>query len=172
MDKNAIKKFATWARRELIIRVSQKAVFYGITDKDIADANADEINGTVLSPAEKAQRRALINKISKEGFEQVMEEVAYTWFNRFAAIRYMEVNGYLPTRVRVFTDENGAFKPQILTEAINLGDDLNLDMTKVFKLKDINDDEALYKYLLVAQCNALNEGNQNVIPNIYMIFIN
>ena len=95
MDKNAIKKFATWARRELIIRVSQKAVFYGITDKDIADANADEINGTVLSPAEKAQRRALINKISKEGFEQVMEEVAYTWFNRFAAIRYMEVNGYL-----------------------------------------------------------------------------
>ena len=155
MDKNAIKRFAVWARRELISRVSQKALQYGISDKEIVSADAGSIDGTVLSDTEKKQRKALVEQINKKGYEQVMEEVAYTWFNRFVAIRYMEVNGYLPSKVRVFTDENGAFKPQILAEAINLELE-GLDMEKVYALKDANDDETLYKYLFVTQCNALN----------------
>ena len=100
MDKNAIKKFAVWARRELIERVSQKAMQYGITQDSVIDAAADSINGTVLTDVQKNQRRALISQINNKGFEEVMEEVAYTWFNRFIALRFMEVNGYLPTRVR------------------------------------------------------------------------
>lgn len=91
-----------------------------------------------------------------------MEEVAYTWFNRFSALRFMEVNGYLPTRVRVFTDENNAFKPQILTEAIYLELD-GLDMEKVYAYKEANDDDKLYKYLLITQCNALN----SVLPGMF-----
>lgn len=157
MDKNSIKKFAIWARRELISKVSQRAAFYGITDTEMVDTNAENINGTVISAIEKKQRQALIAKIKKEGFEQVMEEVAYSWFIRFVVIRYMEVNGFLPSHVRVFTDENGAFKPQILAEAINLELE-GLDMEKVYALKEANDDEALYKYLFVTQCNALNEN--------------
>jgi len=74
----------------------------------------------------------------------------------------MEVNGYLPTRVRVFTDENNAFKPQILTEAIHMELD-GLDMEKVYAYKEANDDDELYKYLLITQCNALN----SVLPGMF-----
>lgn len=155
MDKNAIKKYAVWARRELISRVSQKALQYGITDKDIVSATATSVNGVVLSADEVKQRKALIEQINSKGYEQVMEEVAYTWFNRFIALRFMEVNGYLPSRVRVFTDENNAFNPQILTEAISLELD-GLDMEKVYAFKDANDDDGLFKYLIIVQCNALS----------------
>ena len=105
MDKNAIKKYAVWARRELISRVSQKALQYGISEKEIVPASAASVNGVVLSAEEIKQRKALIEQINAKGYEQVMEEVAYTWFNRFIALRFMEVNGYLPSHVRVFTDE-------------------------------------------------------------------
>ena len=127
MDKNAIKKFAVWARRELIERVSQKALQYGITAEETIDAGADSINGNILTADEKKQRQALIHEISAKGYEEVMEEVAYTWFNRFSALRFMEVNGYLPTHVRVFTDEENNFKPQIIDEAIHIELD-GLDM--------------------------------------------
>ena len=155
MDKNAIKKYAVWARTELIDRVSQKALQYGITEKHSDPASATAINGVVLSKEEMSQRKALLEKISKHGYKNVMEEVAYTWFNRFSALRFMEVNGYLPSRVRVFTDENNQFKPQIITEAINLELD-GLNMEKVYALKDANDDEGLFKYLIIVQCNALS----------------
>lgn len=155
MDKNAIKKYAVWARRELISRVSQKATFYGITEKDTGDINATSVNGYVLSETEKEQRQALISKINEKGYKQVMEEVAYTWFNRFSALRFMEVNGYLPSRIRVFTDDENAFKPQILTEAINLDID-GIDMEKVYALKNDNKNDELFKYLVIVQCNALN----------------
>ena len=78
----------------------------------MVDAGADSVNGKVLSAEEMQQRRALIAQINEKGYQQVMEEVAYTWFNRFSALRFMEVNGYLPSHVRVFTDENNAFKPR------------------------------------------------------------
>lgn len=162
MDKNAIKKYAVWARRELISRVSQKAAFYGITDTDHGTVGVESVDERVLTAAEKKQRDALIHQIQKDGYEQTIEEVAYTWFNRFSALRYMEVNGYLPTHVRVFTDDAGALKPQILTEAINLELD-GLDMQKVYDLKNSNQDEALYRYLLITQCNALNA----ILPGMF-----
>lgn len=162
MDKNAIKKYAVWARRELISRVSQKALQYGITEKDIVPATATSVNGVVLSAEEMKQRKALIEQINSKGYEQVMEEVAYTWFNRFIALRFMEVNGYLPSRVRVFTDENNAFNPQILTEAISLELD-GLDMEKVYTFKDANDNDGLFKYLIIVQCNALSP----ILPKMF-----
>ena len=162
MDKNAIKKFAVWARRELIERVSQKAMQYGIEKDNIVDAAADSINEKVLTDTQKNQRRALISQINAKGYEEVMEEVAYTWFNRLIALRFMEVNGYLPTRVRVFTDEENNFKPQIIDEALHLDLD-GLNMEKVYEFKNANQTEELYKYLLINQCNALN----SVLPGMF-----
>ena len=80
----------------------------------------DSINGVLLSDNEKKQRQALVKKINDEGYSQVIEEIAYTWFNRLIALRFMEVNGYLPSHIRVFTDENNVFRPQILSEALHL----------------------------------------------------
>lgn len=162
MDKNAIKKYAVWARRELIERVSQRAMIYGITAKDAGDPNAESVNDHLLSQAEKRQRQALIRNIKEKGYEQVMEEVAYTWFNRFAALRFMEVNGYLPSHIRVFTNDVGEFKPQILAEAIHLEMD-GLDMNKVYELEQANKTEELFKYLLIVQCNALN----SILPGMF-----
>ena len=142
MDKNAIKKYAVWARNELIARVTQKAGQYEITEKKTTPKDADSIGGRLLTEAEKNQRKALIEKIEADGFEQVMEEVAYTWFNRFTALRFMEVNNYLPSHTRVFTNESGEFKPQILADAIQL-DLEGLNMDKVFELKEANKTEEL-----------------------------
>lgn len=160
MDKNAIKKYAIWARNELIERVSQKADQYDISAD--ADPNADSAHGVVLTKDEKTQRAALIAQVKEKGMDQVMEEVAYTWFNRFSALRFMEVNNYLPSRIRVFTDAEGNFKPEILTEAIHLELD-GLDMEKVYALKDANDDDTLYKYLIITQCNALS----GILPGMF-----
>ena len=162
MDKNAIKKYAIWARRELISRVSQKAAQYAITDGDIVDANAETINGIVLTNVEKTQRRNLIAKIKEKGYEQVMEEVAYTWFNRFCALRFMEVNNYLPSHIRVFTNEENEFRPQIIDEAIHLELE-GLNMQKVYAYKEANDNEGLYKYLIITQCNALGK----ILPGMF-----
>ena len=162
MDKNAIKKFAVWARTELIARVSLKGVEYGITEDNIEAANADSVGGKVLTADEKKQRQALIAEINDKGYKQVMEEVAYTWFNRFSALRFMEVNGYIPSHVRVFTDEENNFKPQIITEAIHLDLD-GLNMEKVYALKEAEKTEELYKYLLIVQCNALNK----ILPGMF-----
>lgn len=162
MDKNAIKKYAVWARNELIARVTQKAEQYEITEKKITPADVDSIGGRLLTDAEKKQRKALIEKIQADGFEQVMEEVAYTWFNRFTALRFMEVNNYLPSHTRVFTNASGEFKPQILADAIQL-DLEGLNMDKVIELKDANKTEELYKYLLITQCNALS----HILPRMF-----
>ena len=162
MDKNAIKKYAVWARTELIARVSMKAEQYGIAEDNMVDASADSVNGKVLSADEKKQRQALITQIKDKGYRQVMEEVAYTWFNRFSALRFMEVNGYLPSHVRVFTDEENRFKPQILAEAIHLELD-GMDMEKVYALKDAEKTDELYRYLLIVQCNALNK----ILPGMF-----
>lgn len=162
MDKSAIKRYAIWARKELIEKVSQKAQQYGIEADKLSDASADTVNGYLLAAVEKKQRQALIIKIDKEGFEQVIEEVAFTWFNRFIAIRFMEVNGYLPSHLRVFSDDNNIFKPQILSEALHL-DLKGLDKQVVYQLKEANKNEDLYKYLLITQCNDLN----TILPGMF-----
>lgn len=162
MDKNAIKKFAVWARRELISRVSQKALQFGIAAGAADPADATSINGKVLSTAEVQQRRALLKQVQSKGYEQVMEEVAYTWFNRFCALRFMEVNQYLPSRVRVFTNEEDKFEPQMLAEALELELD-GLERERVYDFKEANDKEGLFKYLLIIQCNALNP----ILPGMF-----
>ncbi len=155
MDKNAIQKYAIWARNELIGQVKQRAFQYGISNKGYGEENASVINGRVLTPDEKRQRQDFVHEIQKNGFEQAVEEVAYTWFNRFVALRFMEVNDYLPTHVRVFSDASGGFNPEILKDVLHL-DLEGLDKAKVSTLLNANQIQELYRYLLLTQCNALN----------------
>ncbi len=157
MNKNAIQKFAIWARNELIAQVSQRAYQYGIDESGFGDASADTLNGRLLTAEEKSQRQELIKQIKEKGYKQVMEEVAYTWFNRFIALRFMEVNNYLPSHIRVFSDASGAFKPEILNDVLHL-DLPGMDSGKVAEYIESNDTEALYRYLLLTQCNALNSA--------------
>ena len=157
MNKNAIQKFAIWARKELITQVSQRAYQYGIDESGFGDASADTLNGRLLTAEEKSQRQELIKQIKEKGYKQVMEEVAYTWFNRFIALRFMEVNNYLPSHIRVFSDSTGAFKPEILSDVLHL-DLPGLNREKVAEYIESNDTEGLYRYLLLTQCNALNEA--------------
>lgn len=157
MNKSAIQKFAIWARTTLMEQVAQRAYQYGITKDGYGEENAVTVNGMALSPQEQSQRRELVREIQAKGYDQVMEEVAYTWFNRFIALRYMEVNNYLPSHIRVFSNAQGAFDPEILKEALHI-DLPGLDQSKVAEYIEKTDNEALYRYLLLTQCNALNEG--------------
>lgn len=162
MNKNAISKFAVWARRELISRVRQKAEQYGITESGFGNPDTAPVSGRIYTPTEKSQRAALIERISQHGFNAVVEEVAYTWFNRFIALRFMEVNGFLPSYVRVFSDEQNNFRPEILRQASSIELE-GLDKQKVFTLKSAGNDEELFKYLLITQCNALHD----VLPFLF-----
>ena len=135
--------------------MTQRAYLYGVDGEQELDAEQKEVNGRLLSAVELKQRRTLVNRVKEKGFESVMDEAAYTWFNRFAALRYMEVNGVLPTRVRVFTDSEGAFQPQILTECLTMDNLEGLNKEIVFALKEQDATDELYKYLLITQCNAL-----------------
>lgn len=146
-----------WARTTLMEQVRQRAFQYGITKHGYGEENAVTVNGMALSPQEQRQRRELVWEIQAKGYDQVVEEAAYTWFNRFIALRYMEVNNYLPSHIRVFSNAQGAFDPEILKEAHHI-DLPGLDQSKVAEYIEKTDNEALYRYLLLTQCNALNEG--------------
>lgn len=156
MNKNAIQKYAIWARNELIEQVKQRAFQYGIDENGYGDENASVIAGRVLSTDEKRQRRLFVDEIKRSGYNQAIEEVAYTWFNRFVALRYMEVNDFLPTHIRIFSDASGNFNPEILTNVLHL-DLPGIDRAKVSEYLNENKTEELYRYLLLTQCNALNE---------------
>jgi type II restriction/modification system DNA methylase subunit YeeA len=161
MDKSAVKNFAVWARRKLIDDITQKAFELGITEKGISKAvkvssDAVQVNGRLLQKYEVKQREALVARIKEKGFQEVIEEAAYTWFNRIIAIRFMEVNEYLPTGIRVLSStEEGKAVPDIVTNAfyVDLGQDLDL----VHEYLDNHDDEGLFRYLFIKQCNKLNE---------------
>ena len=155
MNKGAIQRFAIWARNELIAQVSQRAYQYGITKEGCGEANAVTVGGRALTGDEQKQRKELVDQIRSKGYTQVMEEVAYTWFNRFIALRFMEVNNYLPSHIRAFSDSTGAFKPEILSDVLHL-DLPGLNREKVAEYIESNDTEGLYRYLLLTQCNALN----------------
>ena len=150
MNKSAIQKFAIWARTTLMEQVAQRAYQYGITKDGYGEENAVTVNGMALSPQEQSQRRELVREIQAKGYDQVVEEVAYTWFNRFIALRYMEVNNYLPSHIRVFSNAQGAFDPEILKEALHI-DLPGLDQNKVAEYIEKNETEALYRYLLLTQ---------------------
>ena len=100
MNKSSIKNYAVWARTELIKLVTQKAYEYEVTKERTPSYNVDSVHGRLLDPEEKKQLNELVTEVKKNGFDHVIEEVAYTWFNRFIALRYMEVNNYIPQRVR------------------------------------------------------------------------
>ncbi len=165
MNKTAIKNFAVEARVQLIEAVKQRAYEYEITEDGENRADLESIGGHVLSAQVKEQRRELISQIQHKGYTQVMEEAAYTWFNRFIALRFMEVNNCLPSKVRVFTDENGVFKPEILKQAMSVELD-GLDKNKVLQLLDAQANEELYKYLLITQCNELNRSLPEMFETI------
>ena len=160
MNKSALKKFVTEARKELLERVELQARKIGITEDaikkaDVESSDAVFIDGRQLSDIERHQRNKLIARIKEIGFKRVMEETAYTWFNRFIALRFMEVNDYLPTKVRVLSslDPNSA-EPDMMKEALSL--DLEIDKEYVYELKINNKTDVLFKYLIKVHCNDLN----------------
>ena len=155
MNKTAIKNFAIWVRVTLINAVTQIAFEYEVTEDGKNDPAQESVNGRSLTPAEKRPRSQLIANIRANGFAQTMEEAAYTWFNRFIALRFMEVNNYLPSHTRLFSDESGAFKPEVLSDAVNLEID-GLDRNLILEMLENQENERLYKYILIAQCNALS----------------
>src|SRR5699024_10319715 len=104
------------------------------------------------------QRTHLLNKLSNTSYEEVIEEVAYTWFNRFIAIRFMEVNDYLPTGIRLLSSiETGKTEPDALTEVNFLIDELHLNRDYVYELEDNHDKDQLFKYIIIQQCNQLGD---------------
>lgn len=160
MNKSALKKFATEARRELLERIELQARKLGITADSIQKANVESsdaifIDGRQLSDMERKQRNKLIARINEIGFNRVIEETAYTWFNRFIALRFMEVNEYLPTKVRVLSSTNSnSAEPDMMKEALSL--DLPIDKEYVYNLKMDNKTDELFKYLIKMHCNDLN----------------
>ena len=178
MNKNAIKKFAIEARKKLIDSVTDKAGMLGITEKSCSEPitkGADfEVYQTVagtevtLNKRQCEQRRRLVAQIESRGFEAVVEEVAYTWFNRICAIRFMEVNDYLPNRVRVLSSEKeGKIEPDLVTQA----PDVDLDLTVQEKEEIINwkmsgtseDTDKLYCKLFLKQCHQLHD----ILPGLF-----
>ena len=178
MNKNAIKKFAIEARKKLIDSVTDKAGMLGITEKACSEPitkGADfEVYQTVagtevtLNKRQCEQRRRLVSQIESRGFEAVVEEVAYTWFNRICAIRFMEVNDYLPNRVRVLSSEKeGKMEPDLVTQA----PDVDLDLTAQEKEEIINwkmsgtseDTDKLYCKLFLKQCHQLHD----ILPGLF-----
>ncbi|EDT73862.1 BREX-1 system adenine-specific DNA-methyltransferase PglX [Clostridium butyricum] len=172
MDKNKVKSFAIWARRSLIAAVSEKANRIGISEGKIEEATAVQ-GGFIVEGKEelhyfpKSHRDALVSQVREKGFEQVMEEVAYTWFNRFMGLRYMEVNDYLPTGVRILSSSiEGKIEPDVLTKVSEIIDELGLNANEIYDLLDTGDTldrEKAYRIILVKQCNELGK----IIPQMF-----
>ena len=161
MSQNQLKNYAPKARQDFIRSVSDQAKKVGIAGDDQFVPMEEQgdivvIGGQPFPRKVAAQRRSLENLIRLHEFEQTMEEIAYTWFNRFAAIRYMELHGYLDHGYRVLSHPDGKSDPEILEHAQHVDlSGLNKDTVVELKL-DGTKDEQLYRMLLVAQCNALN----------------
>lgn len=185
MNKTAIRKFAEWAREKLIDDIKYKAGTVGITENGIAEKLPQSTSDTYfydvgtkdymkISGIEIKQRDALVKSIQtkersyksyQEAFENVIEEVAYTWFNRLIAIRFMEVNDYLPSGVRVLSSENKAkTEPDLVTTPF----DTDLEFTsyeqdRIIQLKDDNKLDELFRMLFIKQCNKLHD----ILPELF-----
>lgn len=163
MNTSKIKSYAPQARREFIQAVTERAHLYGIFDDQKAEpiemkGDVALIGGRPFSKKEGELREKLVNRIRREGFRQVMEAYAYTWFNRFVALRYMELHDYLVHGYRVLSSRNGTDTPEILEHAADL-DFEGLDRERVIELRLAgNQDNALYRLLIVAQCNELHRA--------------
>lgn len=160
MNKRALKEFAVYARNELRNQIALRAQAFGITPKGspVLGIGADyvEINGKKLPLSYKTGLQKLLKEIETKGYDQVIEEVAYTWFNRLIAIRYMEVHNYLPSKIRVLSSETkGKVDPDILTDYQYT--DLPIDKEEIASLLQQGKREEAYRKLLIAQCNELHE---------------
>ena len=175
MNKNSIKKFAIDARNKLIASVTDKAGMLGITPDNCSEAitkSADfEVYKTAagtevtLNKKQCEQRRKLVDQIHARGFEAVVEEVAYTWFNRICAIRFMEVNDYMyPVRVRVLSSEKeGKNEPDMVTMAPDIDWDFtDKEREEIIDAKMNNRLDDLFRMLFIKQCNLLHE----VLPGL------
>ena len=174
MDKSAIRNFAIEARKMLMKSAETEAGFYGVTKNGckspIQKGNDFEVYETIAGTenriygADIKRRENLVRAVETLGFEQVMEETAYTWFNRIIAIRFMEVNDYLPARVRVLSSEIGSNTPDIVTQFLDI--DLNMtpeELEKVQKAKDENRYDDAFRILFIKQCNELNA----ILPGLF-----
>ena len=183
MNKTAIKNFAIWARNKLIADISYRAGLMGITTEgiqkalpqstgttefyDIGTAEPYSISGTEVKQREKLVE--LIRRKEKEtnyktAYKYVLEEVAYTWFNRLIAVRFMEVNDYLPSHIRVLSSDSGKAEPDLLTNPF----DVELSFTaaeeqEIYRLKQENKSDEAFRLLFIKQCNALNE----ILPALF-----
>ena len=183
MNKTAIKNFAIWARNKLIADICYRAGLMGITEKGIADAlpqstrEAEFYDFGATEPYLVAgeaikQRRQLVSAIREKevdtdyatAYQYIMEEVAYTWFNRLIAVRFMEVNDYLPSHLRVLSSESGKVEPDLVTTPF----DAELPFTaeeeaQIIQWKQDNKLDELFRFLFIKQCNALNE----ILPGLF-----
>lgn len=170
MDKNKIKSFAVWARRKMIESVTEKAERIGITQDKIEEV--EQVQGGFKLGEETfylsvKHRNALIHEIDEKGFEEVMEEAAYTWFNRFMGLRYMEVNDYLPSGIRILSSSvEGKVEPDVLSKVSEIIEELSLNSEEIYELLDsgtTSDREKAYRIILVKQCNELGK----IIPQMF-----
>ena len=162
MNKSKIQKFAVDGHKLLYKQIAQRAYQYGIEEGNVGKADATEVRGRILSPLEKSQRAALIAEINANGYPQTIERVTYIWFNRIVALRFMEVNNYLPSHIRVFSDASGAFKPEILNDVLHLEME-GLDKAQIAEYIENNNTEELYRYLLLTQCLELKAA----LPDVF-----
>ncbi len=163
MNKSKIQKFAVDGHKLLYKQIAQRAYQYGIEEGNVGKADATEVRGRILAPLEKSQRSALIAEINANGYQQTIERVTYIWFNRIVALRFMEVNNYLPSHIRVFSDASGAFKPEILNDVLHLEME-GLDQAQIAEYIENNNTEELYRYLLLTQCAELKVA----LPDIFV----
>ena len=164
MDTKAIEKFSIEAREQLLKDVEQRLYTYGLDDAGRSEfgVEAAAVRGTVLTATEKRQRAELFRRIEQEGTLPFITEMAYTWFNRFAAIRYMELHDFLPSHVRMLSAADGSFEPECLKAATTL-DLPGLDRMEIAQLIQAGDDERLYRTILIAQCNEL----ASFLPSVF-----
>jgi hypothetical protein len=161
-NRNVLKKYAPQARLDFIQAVTNRAALFGITKNDnvAGEIQGDLfiLNGKAFPRSAANQRARLIARIARDGFGQVMEAVAYTWFNRFLAIRYMELHEYFDHGCRVLSNPNGDAEPEILEKATDI-DLPGLNRDEIVNLKlDGTKDEQIYRKLLMAQCNDLHRA--------------
>lgn len=168
MDTKVLEKICPWARTRLKEGVDLRCRKYDLTDeaRAAAPADADIVGGAVLTSEEKRQRAELYTRIEAHGYARFVEDMASTWFNRFIAIRYMELNDCLPCRVRMLSSAaDGSFSPDCLRIATEL-DLPGLDQERVFRLIDKADDEGLFRLIIMAQCNELADALPDVFSRL------
>lgn len=167
MDTKALEKFCPWARVELIDAVRNRCIAFGLDDagRSGAPRGSRIVNGTVLTDEQLAQRDNLIALIDELGYDALCEREAYTWFNRFAGIRYMELHGYLPSRVRMLSALDGSFDPECL-RAVGELDLPGLDRDRALDLAAAGDDAELFRLILIAQCDQLADALPAVFDHV------